>query len=176
MEFVECQAQGLRFQFPETEPFKPQNRDNMISRMATRCPRRLGAPAAVGTESAGPFQGSSALPADPGVSSFRTCSRRRQTHRLAHIDRTPNASHSTVWPQRVRETGHSDAGSAMKVIFFEMADQDKSATTKLAANSDVLCEKAALTRDNAGAFHDAEIISTALNSSFAVGLLDQLPI
>jgi D-lactate dehydrogenase len=62
----------------------------------------------------------------------------------------------------------------MEVIFFEMADQDKSATAKLAANSDVLCESAALTRDNAGAFHDAEIISTALESSLAVGLLDQL--
>ena len=61
----------------------------------------------------------------------------------------------------------------MKVIFFEMANSDKSAAATLAANSDVLCESDALTRENAGAFHDAEIISTALNSSLAPGLLDQ---
>ncbi len=61
----------------------------------------------------------------------------------------------------------------MKVIFFEMADSDKSAAATLAANSDVLCESDALTRENAGAFHDAEIISTALDSSLAPGLLDQ---
>ena len=61
----------------------------------------------------------------------------------------------------------------MNVIFFEMTDPDKSASATLAANSDVLCERAALTLDNAGAFHDAEVISTALESSLAPGFPDQ---
>ena len=63
----------------------------------------------------------------------------------------------------------------MKVIFFEMADSDKSAIATLAASGDVLCESAALTLENARSFRDAEIISTALDSSLAVGLLDKLP-
>lgn len=61
----------------------------------------------------------------------------------------------------------------MKVIFFEMVDCDKAATGTLAENNEVICESAALTRGNVRAFHDAEIISTAMNSSLDIGLLDE---
>jgi D-lactate dehydrogenase len=71
------------------------------------------------------------------------------------------------------ENRHSNQGAAMKVIFFEMADTDKSAIATLAGNSSVLCESAALTRENARAFPDAEIVSTALDSSLVVEVMDE---
>ena len=63
----------------------------------------------------------------------------------------------------------------MKVIFFEMADCDKSATGTLAENNEVICESAALTRDNVRAFHDAEIVSTAMDSSLDIGFWTNSP-